>query len=63
MSDTPKTMTVYKLATLLLDLPPDLPVYVWIDGERYPVVDVDDSWVKEGGWVDLNTIQIENYTG
>lgn len=49
-----KYMTVYELTKALLDLPADLPVYMWVDGERYPITDVDDSWVDEGGWVDLN---------
>jgi hypothetical protein len=47
-------MTVYELTKALLDLPPDLPVYVWVDGERYPVSDVDDSFVADGECVDLN---------
>jgi hypothetical protein len=52
-----KYMTVYELTKALLDLPADLPVYMWVDGERYPIIDVDDSWADEGGWVDLNVEQ------
>jgi hypothetical protein len=58
-----KTMTVGKLLEQLENIPKDLPVYIWVDGDRYPIVDVDDSWVDEGGWLDINTIQIENYAG
>jgi hypothetical protein len=56
-------MDVKTLAKLLSDLPPDLPVFIWIDGDRYPIVDVDDSWVDEGGHVDITSALIENFGG
>jgi hypothetical protein len=46
-------MNVKNLTELLKDLPPNLPVYIWIDGERYPIVDIDDSLVEDGH-VDIN---------
>jgi hypothetical protein len=56
-------MDVKTLTKLLSELPPELPVYVWIDGDRYPIVDVDDSWVDEGGHVDITSALIENFGG
>lgn len=56
-------MKVKNLIDLLSALPPDLPVFIWIDGDRYPVVDVDDSWVDEGGHVDITSALIENFGG
>jgi hypothetical protein len=60
MTETP-TMTVYKLATLLLDLPPDLPVYIWDNGERFAITDVDDSFAAKNGWVDVNMTKGKEY--
>lgn len=60
MSVTPKTMTASELIKALSDLPPDLPLFIWIDGERYPVIEIDDSWVAEGGWIDINSIRMED---
>jgi hypothetical protein len=56
-------MNVKNLVDLLKDLPPDLPVYIWIDGERYPILGIDDSWINEGGWIDLNAMLVENFGG
>ena len=47
-------MTVGELIEQLKDVPPDLRIYLWDDGERYPVAGTDDSWVCEGGWLDIN---------
>jgi hypothetical protein len=52
-----KAMTVYELATQLLDLPPDLPVYIWDDGARFNITDVDDSWAHKDGWIDINMVR------
>jgi hypothetical protein len=49
-----KTMTVGELIEQLKDVPPDLRIYLWDDGERYPIAGTDDSWVCEGGWLDIN---------
>jgi len=46
-------MNIKNLVDLLKDLPPDLPVYIWIDGERFPIVDIDDSLIEDGH-VDIN---------
>jgi len=46
-------MNIKNLVDLLKDLPPDLPVYIWIDGERFPILDIDDSLVEDGH-VDIN---------
>lgn len=51
---TIKTLTVGELRQQLEGVNPDLPVYIWDDGERFMLQQVDDSWVEEGGWVDLN---------
>jgi len=55
-------MDVKTLAKLLSELPPELPVYVWIDGDRYPIVDIDDSFVEDG-WIDVNAVLVENFGG
>lgn len=49
-----KYMTVGQLVNELKWMADDLPVYMWVDGERYPINDIDDSFVDEGGWVDIN---------
>ncbi len=56
-------MKVKNLIDLLSELPPDLPVFIWIDGDRYPIVDVDDFWINEGGHVDIKSALIENFGG
>jgi len=53
-------MNIKNLVDLLKDLPPDLPVYIWIDGERHSILGIDDSWVNEGGHVDINAKPREN---
>jgi len=58
-----KYMTVGQLVDKLKWMADDLPVYMWVDGERYPVSDVDDSWVDEGGWVDINVWLLDNFDG
>jgi hypothetical protein len=56
-------MKVKNLIDLLSNLPPDLPVYIWIDGDRYPIIDVDNFWINEGGHVDIKSALIENFGG
>lgn len=50
-------MNVKLLVDLLKNTPPDLPVYMWLDGERYQICGIDDSWVDEGGYVDINAMR------
>ena len=52
MNKTVNTMTVGKLLDQLKNMPSNLPIYTWVDGDRYPIVEVNDFWVHEGGWVD-----------
>jgi len=48
-------MKVKELIEQLRELPPNLPVYVWVDGERLKLTMVDDSFVNDaGGFVELN---------
>ena len=48
-------MKVQELIEQLRELPPELPVYVWVDGERLKLTMVDDSFVDDaGGFVELN---------
>jgi len=49
-------MKVSELIDQLKDLPPDTLVYVWNDGERLELSMVDDSFVEEGQFVDLNAV-------
>ena len=56
-------MNVKKLIEALQAMPPDLPVYIWADGDRYPIVNIDDSWIEEGGWIDIHTMILENFNG
>lgn len=45
-------MTIKELIAQLQDLPPDDHVFIWVDGNRYPIADVD---VDLGdNYVDLN---------
>jgi hypothetical protein len=46
-------MKVYELLEELSDMPHDADVYVWVDGERYPMTMVDDSFLDQG-FVELN---------
>lgn len=49
-------MNIKLLVDLLKDIPPDLPVYVWLDGERYQICGIDDTWI-DGGHIDINAIR------
>ena len=45
-------MTVAELMGELKNIPPDDHVFIWVDGERYPIADVD---VDLGdNYIDLN---------
>ena len=46
-------MKVKELVAQLNELPQDLEVYLWINGNRLRVDSVDDSFVEEG-MVDIN---------
>ena len=48
-------MTVDDLLKQLKDLPPDTTVFVWVDGERYPVYEAVDYW-DEHAFVELNAV-------
>ena len=43
-------MKVHELIALLKTVDPESDVFVWIDGERYPVIEVDPI----DGYVDIN---------
>ena len=49
-----KQMTVSELIDALMAYKGsgETPVFVWIDGERYPVIDIDD---QIDGHIDINT--------
>lgn len=47
-------MTLWQLLAALSECPSDPQVYVWLDGQRYPIADVDLSFVVSEGFVDLN---------
>ena len=44
-------MTASQLIKLLSDLPKDTEIYVWFDGERLEIVDIDPI---DSGYADIN---------
>ncbi len=55
-----KQMNVHELRTEIDDIFGTKFVYVWIDGERYPVIGVDRSFLREG-FVELNVHAAQPY--
>jgi len=55
-------MRVKELIQALQKIPQESHVYIWVDGDRYPITDVDDSFVDDG-WVDINMKPVENFKG
>jgi hypothetical protein len=51
-------MTVSELLAQFKDVAGDTLVYVWLDGERHPVLNVDDSFLnpKDGGFIEINVL-------
>jgi hypothetical protein len=47
-------MKKYELLEQLKNVPYYADVYLWVDGERYAITDVDDSMAEESNFVDLN---------
>ena len=47
-------MKVKELIEKLKDLPPETQVYLWLDGERHEIEDIDDSFVDGYEFVELN---------
>lgn len=47
-------MTAIELIKKLSELKPDVKVFVWIDGERLPIYDVDADW--DDSCVDINVM-------
>lgn len=47
-------MTVKELIDALTDVPDDARVYVWNEGERLAILEIDLSFVFSDGFVDLN---------
>jgi hypothetical protein len=47
-------MTVGELIEELNKFPPDTDVLAWLDGERKEVLEIDDSFVKEHRFIDIN---------
>ena len=50
-------MTVAELIALLKTVPDDRQVFIWVDGERYPITEVDPIVTEDdpNGWyVDIN---------
>ena len=48
-------MRAKDLIERLKELPPDTTVFVWVDGERYPLYEAVDYW-DEHSFVDLNAV-------
>ena len=48
-------MTASQLIELLSELPKDTPIYVWLDGERLEIVDVDPI---DSGYADINVREL-----
>lgn len=47
-------MKVKDLIEQLKDIPPDTDVYIWNDGERLEAQMVDDSFVEDHSFIDIN---------
>jgi hypothetical protein len=47
-------MKVSELIKQLSACPQDSKVYLWVDGERIPAHSVDDSFVDEQGFIEIN---------
>ena len=46
-------MTAQQLIEHLKQLPPETFVYLWVDGDRFDIKEVDDCFVNNG-YIDLN---------
>jgi hypothetical protein len=49
-----KQMTVGELIEELNKFPPKTYVFVWIDGERKDVFEIDDSFLEKHRFIDIN---------
>jgi hypothetical protein len=47
-------MKKHELLEQLKDVPYYADIYLWVDGNRYAITDVDDSMAAESNFVDLN---------
>jgi hypothetical protein len=47
-------MTVGELIEELNKFPPKTWVFVWVDGERKEVLEIDDSFFEEHRFIDIN---------
>lgn len=55
-------MKVKELVKQLNELPQDLEVYLWVDGERHRSDSIDDSFIDEN-IIDINAENIHNPHG
>jgi len=47
-------MKKHELLEALKTVPFYAEIYLWVDGERYAITDVDDSMAEESNFVDIN---------
>jgi hypothetical protein len=47
-------MKVHELIQILKQYPADADVLLWVDGDRFEMTDVDDSYLEEYNYVEIN---------
>ena len=47
-------MIVKELMEILKQYPADADVLLWVDGDRFTAIDVDDSFLEEYNYVEIN---------
>jgi predicted component of type VI protein secretion system len=52
-----RKMKISELIEQLKAYPADSEVYLWIDGERVPAHSIDDSFVDEHWFIDINGLK------
>lgn len=51
-------MKVHELIEILKQQPANADVFVWVDGDRFLTIDVDNSFVDDRNFVEINAGEI-----
>jgi hypothetical protein len=51
-------MKVHELIEILKQQPADAEVTLWVDGDRFPTIDIDTSFVEGCNFVEINAGEI-----